>query len=102
MSLKQIEVECPCCESTLIVDVLTQRVLKHAPKAQLDETGKPILDESRWERAQDKIKNRGKSGGDAFDRALQKESGRDQELDDLFKKAQDKVKKRGSGESPEP
>ena len=95
MSLKQIEVTCPCCESTLVVDVLTQSVLKHAPKAKLDETGKPILDEGRWDSATSKVQDRGQRGADAFDRALNQEADREKDLDDLFRKAQDKVKRRG-------
>ncbi len=94
MSLKQIEITCPCCEATLVVDVLTQTVLKHAPKAQLDATGKPILDETRWQSAQATIQNRGRESADAFDQALRQEADREKDLDDLFRQAQNKVKKR--------
>lgn len=95
MSLKQIEIACPCCEATLVVDVLTQTVLKHAPKAQLDATGKPLLDEKRWQSAQETIQQRGRRSSDAFDQALQQEADREKDLDDLFRKAQEKAKKRG-------
>ncbi len=100
MSSKQIEVHCPCCESTLVVDVLTAKVLKHAPPEKLDATGRIILDEDRWDSAKTKVSGRGKRGGDAFDQALGKEQTRDSDLDDLFKKAKDKVDKRGKGELP--
>ncbi len=101
MSSKEIEVRCPCCESTLVVDVLTAKVLKHAPKEKLDATGRVVLDENRWDSAKTKVSGRGKRGGDAFDQALGKEQTRDSDLDDLFKKAKDKVDKRGKGELPE-
>ena len=29
MSTKQIDVTCPCCEARLVVDVRTEKVLKH-------------------------------------------------------------------------
>ncbi len=101
MSPKQIEVRCPCCESMLVVDVLTAKVLKHAPKEKLDAMGKVILDENRWDSAKTKVSGRGKRGGDAFDQALDKEQTRETDLDDLFKKAKDKVDKRGRGDLPE-
>ncbi|MDF1837846.1 MAG: hypothetical protein P1V35_08260 [Planctomycetota bacterium] len=100
MSAKQIEVRCPCCESMLVVDVLTAKVLKHAPPEKLDATGKIILDENRWDSAKSKVAGRGKRGGDAFDQALGKEQTRADDLDDLFKKAKDKVEKRGKGDLP--
>lgn len=91
MGQKQIEVTCPCCETQLVVDVLTQKVLKHAPPRKLDETGKEILDESRWDSAQSKVKGRLDDGDDKFDSALTREKSRARDLDDLFKKAQEKI-----------
>ncbi len=84
----------------LVVDVLTAKVLKHAPPEKLDATGKIILDENRWDSATSKVAGRGKRGGDAFDQALGKEQTREDDLDDLFKKAKDKVEKRGKGDLP--
>ena len=101
MSSKQIEVRCPCCESTLVVDVLTAKVLKHAPKEKLDSMGKVVLDENRWDTAKTKVSGRGQRGGDAFDQALGKEQTRETDLDDLFKKAKDRVDKRGKDDLPE-
>jgi hypothetical protein len=101
MSAKQIEVRCPCCESLLVVDVLTAKVLKHAPPEKLDATGKIILDENRWDSAKTKVSGRGQRGGDAFDNALGREQSRESDLDDLFKKAKDKVEKRGKEDLPE-
>ena len=100
MAQKQIEVTCPCCETRLVVDVLTQTILKHAPPRQLDETGKEILDESRWDQARDKVKDRLDGGEDKFDSALSREKKRSEDLDDLFKKAQRKIA-RGETESDE-
>jgi hypothetical protein len=91
MAQKQIEVTCPCCATRLVVDVLTQTVLKHAQPRQLDETGKEILDESRWDQARDKVKGRLDGGDDKFDSALSREKSRSRDLDELFKKAQDKL-----------
>lgn len=94
MDTRQIEVNCPCCESKLVIDVRTCTVLKHAPPEQLDETGRPILDAGRWNAATERVNDRGARGGDGFDQALGKEQGRGEELDDLFDKAKAKMKRR--------
>ena len=92
--MKEIQIDCPCCESRLVIDVRTQSVLRHAPKEQLDEFGKPVQDGGRWDDAQQKVSGRAGRGTDAFDAALDKEKRRGKDLDDLFKKAQDKVDER--------
>ena len=98
MTEKEIEVRCPCCEATLVIDVRTRAVLKHAPKARLDETGKPILDPGRWDAARTKVQDRTGRATDSFDAALAKEQSRKRDLDDLFDKAKKKVDRRGEGE----
>ena len=97
MSEKEIEVRCPCCEATLVVDVRTRTVLKHAPKASLDETGKPVLDPGRWDSATRRVQERTGKATDAFDQALAKEQGRKRDLDDLFDAAKKKATRRGEG-----
>ena len=92
--MKEIQIDCPCCEARLVIDVRTQSVLRHAPKQQLDEFGKPKLEGHRWDSAQKTVSDRGSRGTDAFDDALGKEKSRGRDLDDLFKKAQDKVDER--------
>ena len=94
MSQKQIETTCPCCESRLVIDVLTSKILKHVPKARLDETGRPIADSGRWEAATQRVEGREERGRDSFDAAMGREKKRDEDLDDLFKQAQDKLKRR--------
>ena len=95
MSDKEIEVRCPCCEATLVVDVRTRMVLRHAPKAQLDETGKPILDPARWDQAKSRVKERTGKATDAFDSALAKEHSRPRDLDALFEQAKKKAHRKG-------
>lgn len=94
MSEKEIEVRCPCCESTLVVDVRTRAVLRHAPKQQVDETGKLVLDPVRWDQATTRVKGRLGQATDAFDAALAKEQSRKRDLDDLFDKAKKKTERR--------
>ncbi|MDG1051605.1 MAG: hypothetical protein P8M11_15070 [Planctomycetota bacterium] len=89
--MKEVEIECPCCESRLVVDVRTQTVLRHAPKESLDEFGKPVRDGRRWDAAARTVTDRESRSEDAFDSALNRERSRTRDLDDLFKKAQDKV-----------
>ena len=92
METKQIDVECPCCNTRLTVDVLTRTVLRHAPPEQLDETGKQVLDEGRWDAANEKVAGRRSDALDKFDAALGKERSREQDLDDLFEQAKRKAK----------
>jgi DNA-directed RNA polymerase subunit RPC12/RpoP len=91
VKMKEIEIDCPCCESRLLIDVRTQTVLRHAPKASLDEFGKPVQDGKRWDAAARTVTDRESRSEDAFDSALNREKSRTRDLDDLFKKAQRKV-----------
>ncbi len=99
MSAKQIDVSCPCCNTRLTIDVLTRTILRHAPPEQLDETGKAVLDEGRWDEAADRVSGRAGASLDKFDSALGKERSREKDLDDLFDKARRKA--RGGGEADE-
>ncbi len=92
METKQIDVACPCCRSHLSIDVRTRKVLRWAPEGELDETGKPVLKEERWDDALGRVSGREKSATDKFDQALSKEKSRPKDLDDLFRKAQEKTR----------
>ncbi len=96
--MKEIEIECPCCEAKLVVDVLTQKVIRHRERPELNEFGKPVLPTDKWVAAEAKIAARKaeieamkSDGSDAFDQALSKEKGREKDLDDLFRRAKSKV-----------
>ncbi len=91
MEQKQIEILCPCCNTLLTVDVLTRSVLRHAPPEQVDETGKAILDEGRWDAANQRVSSRGRAAQDKFEAALGKEKVRERELEELFEKAKRKA-----------
>lgn len=91
MNPKQIDVTCPCCNTRLTVDVLTRTILRHAPPGQVDETGKAVLDEGRWDAAAEKVKGRRSDGQDKFDSALDKERSRTRDLDELFDRAKKKA-----------
>ena len=94
METKQIDIDCPCCNTRLTVDVLTRQVLRHAPPEQLDETGKPVLDENRWDAANQKVAGRKGDAMDKFEAALGKERSREKDLDDLFEQAKKKANKK--------
>lgn len=101
MNPKQIEVSCPCCGVQLTIDVLTAAVLRSTKPAQLDETGKAVLDEGRWDDAHTKVKGRHTEAQDIFDAALTKERNRARDLDDLFDKARKKARREPpEGEKP--
>jgi hypothetical protein len=94
MSAKQVEVQCPCCSTLLVVDVRTEKVLRHSDPRQLDETGKPVLDEGRWDTANERVDKREQGGLDHFDAALGKERSREDDLGALFDKAKQKAARR--------
>jgi len=90
---KQIEVACPCCSTVLTIDVLTSRVMRTAEPREVDETGKIVLDEGRWDVAKDRVSDRKQSADDKLDSALGKEQTREKDMDDLFDKAKKKLQK---------
>lgn len=93
--MKEIEVDCPCCEAKLLIDVRTQSVLRHSTPDRLDEFGKPVRgDTSKWDAAQERIDRAKNRGTDAFDEALGREKKRAGDLDDLFERARAKVDER--------
>lgn len=93
--MKEIEIDCPCCEAKLLVDVRTRTVLRHSTPAELDEFGKPRRGgTAKWDAAAAQIADRKSRGTDAFDAALSKEKERERDLDDLFDRARNKVDER--------
>ncbi len=90
---KQIEVSCPCCSTVLTIDVLTSQIMRTADPREVDETGKIVLDEGRWDVAKDRVSDRKESADDKLDSALGKEQTRDKDMEDLFDKAKKKLQK---------
>jgi len=86
MAKKDIRVICPCCDAELIIDLLTQTVLRHRTK---DSTP-----ESAWGAATAKVAERAERGTDAFDSALSGERSRARDLDDLFDEAKKQAEAR--------
>ena len=100
MDTKQIEVTCPCCSAKLSIDVRTESVLRTAPPERVDETGKVVLDEGRWDAALDRVSSRTESSRDGFDEALKKEQSSEKDLDERFEKAKEKVARRKDERDP--
>ena len=90
--MRDINVTCPCCQSYLEVDARSGKVVKWRRERELDETGKPILDEKDWDDVSSRVQNRVSDAVDKFDSSLKREQNRERDLDDLFKKASDKLK----------
>lgn len=67
--------------------------MRATPPQGVDETGKAVLDESRWDDAAQRVSTRTESGKSEFDLALDKERSRERDLDDLFEKAQEKARR---------
>lgn len=97
MDAKEIKIDCPCCESRLEIDVRTAKVLRWRRKGETDETGKPVLRESDWSAAADRVGKRLGSAADKFDDSLTREKGRAQDLDELFRKANEKLGRKDGG-----
>lgn len=93
---KEIDVQCPCCSHVLTVDVRTRQVLRTAKPREEDETGKPVLDEGRWDTAKERVQGRTEGARDRMDIALEKERRRDDDLNSLF----DKARKKALGQDP--
>jgi hypothetical protein len=91
---KEVKVECPCCRSRLEVDVRTAQVVRWRRQGETDETGKPVLRESDWSAASERVGKRMGSAGDKFDESLSREKRRSEDLDELFRKANEKLGKK--------
>lgn len=59
--------------------------------AEIDETGKPVLDETRWDAATKRIEERSGNALDKLESALDDERNKESRLDDLFDKARRKI-----------
>ena len=94
MSAKDLEIHCPCCESRIEVDLRTGKVLRWRKKGESDESGKPVLRESDWQAAADRVGKRLSSATDKFDDSLGREKRREKDLDDLFRKASEKLERK--------
>ena len=89
---KEIEVSCPCCDRRLWIDVRTEKVLRHAAPAELDELGKPKANEASWDEAMGRALGREERAVDKFDDALSRERNRTKDLDELFRKAEERAR----------
>jgi hypothetical protein len=100
MSAKQIDVTCPCCSTRLTVDVLTAQVLRRAPPAAAAEREPDSeLGADRWASAQERVRERTKSGPDRLENALEQERGKSKRFDELFEKAREKHTRK-TGDEP--
>jgi len=91
MSTKELEIDCPCCNTRLTVDVRTRSVVRSVSPQETDEFGKPKVNLGRWDAAAGKVADRGEDAGGRLDDALQAEKKRADQLDDLFDRAKRKV-----------
>jgi hypothetical protein len=91
METKQIEVNCPCCSTRLTIDLRTQKVLRHRPKEQTDDTGKPKVTEADWGDAFGKVKAREENRDDRLGSMLDQERRRPDDLEERFRAAKKKL-----------
>jgi hypothetical protein len=87
MDPKEVAIRCPCCDSRLLVDVRTAKVLSWSkPGGEVDAEGKPKLKPEDWDAAEARAKGRLAQGLDKFEAGLKKEEQRTQDLEQLWKK----------------
>jgi ribosomal protein L16 Arg81 hydroxylase len=87
MAAKQIDVTCPCCSSVLTVDVLTSKVML-TRRAREQGGVEPSTD--RWDKAQERVRERTQKSADKLESALEDERTKSARFDELFKKAHEK------------
>ena len=83
MGAKEIDITCPCCAARITVDAATGKVLRSREEKS---GGKADM----WESAQANVRQRTTQGADKLESALEKERGKADRLDELFRKAQEK------------
>ncbi len=84
-----LEVKCPECDTILIIDRVTGKVL---------ETRKPLLKNSSGDRFQDsltKVKQGTKEAENLFKKSMEAEKTKSKDLNELFEKSLDQVKQQG-------
>ena len=93
MEKKQFEVTCPCCSSRLLLDVRSQQVVRSRRPEELDQAGKPKVNEGDWDDALGRVQTREAQRDSKLDAALQREENKSDHLDDLFRKASERANK---------
>lgn len=88
---KQLEIECPCCSTRILVDVRTERIMRTLRPEQLDDAGKPVVQEADWDDALGRVQERELQGLDKLTDALEREKNKTNHLDELFQRAQEKL-----------
>jgi len=98
MTAKQIDVTCPCCSTRLTVDVLTGQILRRSQPAEAETEGGTAA-KDRWVSAQERVRDRTKTGEDKLESALEQERTKAKKFDDLFQKAREKHTRKDSQDS---
>ena len=91
MESKQLEIACPCCETRILVDLRTGQILRSRGKAEVDSDGKPRVGERDWDEALGRVEDRAATRESRLDAALDREKGKSDRLDELFRKASEKL-----------
>jgi hypothetical protein len=94
MEPKQIEITCPCCQSRILLDTRTEKILRTRKPESLDEAGRPKVSSADWDSAVGTVKGREATRSDKLDSALDREKNRASELDERFRKASEKLRER--------
>ena len=91
MESKQLEIACPCCQSRILVDVRTGKILRTLRPEELDTSGKPVVSEKDWDQALGRVRGREEQKDRKLNDALTRERDRSKKLEDLFREAQEKL-----------
>ena len=93
MERKQIEIDCPCCTSRILIDVRTGQILRTRRPAATGETGSEGVSQADWQDALGRVRERSSGRDDRLEQALDRERRRERDLDERFEQAKDKAVK---------
>ena len=93
MDAKDHLVTCPCCQSRLLVDARTGKLVRWSKHDQADESGAPAAKPEHWNQANERVKGRLDAATERFDQNLSREKTKSKDLDELFRRASEKLKR---------
>jgi hypothetical protein len=95
MNAKDIEVRCPCCETRLLVDLASGKILKTTPAPRAaGHAPEETAPRDRWESAQQRVRDRTQTSSSKLESALEAERTKEGRFDELFQKAREKQDRR--------
>src|SRR5262245_36559431 len=90
--LREFEIECPCCQGWILLDLESGEILDHGKKGEPRRKDRPPP--KKLEDAFERLKQRQATGDDVFKDAVRAVEKSKQKLDQAFEQAKKKAKER--------